>query len=80
MQQPVVVSRNADDDTFKSVLGDQMAHQFDCVHANEPVPQTMIQLIGCHNETRPSHGSFRHSVSQDGLKRSGLGARRHVCP
>ena len=34
-----------------SARGDTMAHQFDCVHGNEPMPQIMIQLIGCHVET-----------------------------
>jgi hypothetical protein len=53
MQQLVMVSRNTDDD-FKPVLApsEPMAHQFDCVHGNEPMPQIMIQLIGCHIETR----------------------------
>jgi hypothetical protein len=54
MQQLVMVAQNTDDD-FKPVLApsDQVAHQFDCVHGNEPKPQIMIQLIGCRiKETR----------------------------
>jgi len=48
MQRPVMVSRK--DDAFKPVLA--LAHQFDCVHGNDPAPQIMIRLIGCHIETR----------------------------
>lgn len=61
MQKFVMVSRNSqlsDEGSSGpvvvtlSVRGDAMAHQFDCVHGNEPMPQIMIQLIGCHVETR----------------------------
>ena len=61
MQKFVMVSRNSqvtDEDSFRaavvtpSACGDPMAHQFDCVHGNEPLPQIIIQLIGCHIETR----------------------------
>jgi hypothetical protein len=33
-----------------------IAHQFDCVHGNEPTPQTMVQLIGCQIEIARPHG------------------------
>ena len=61
MQKFVMVSRNSqvtDEDSFGQVVATlsrrvgTMAHQFDCVHRNEPLPQNMIQLIGCHIETR----------------------------
>jgi hypothetical protein len=49
MQQSVAVSRNAEDDDF---MLNPVAHQFDCVHENEPVAQIMIQLIGYRIEAR----------------------------
>ena len=61
MQKSVIVSRNdhfPDEGSSGAVTvtpsarGNPMAHQFDCVHGNEPMPQIMIQLIGCHIETR----------------------------
>jgi hypothetical protein len=61
MQKFVMVSQNSqltDEGSSGAVVvrpsahGDPMAHQFDCVHGNEPMPQIMIQLIGCHIETR----------------------------
>jgi hypothetical protein len=41
-----MVSRKAD--AIKPVPA--LAHQFDCVHGSDPVPQSMIQLVGCHIE------------------------------
>jgi hypothetical protein len=43
-----MVSRKPD--AIKPVVA--LAHQFDCVHGSDPVPQIMIQLIGCQIETR----------------------------
>ena len=61
MQKFVMVSQNrqfTDEGSSGEIVvtpsapGNPMAHQFDCVHGNEPMPQIMIQLIGCHIETR----------------------------
>jgi hypothetical protein len=58
--QKLMVSRNsqfADEGSSGPVVAtrfvrdDPMAHQFDCVHGNEPMPQIMIQLIGRRIET-----------------------------
>jgi hypothetical protein len=52
MQQSVMVSPKADDDAYEPALAldHPMAHQSECVHGNEPIPQIMIQLVGCHIE------------------------------
>ena len=65
MQRPVMVSRK--DDAFKPVLA--LAHQFDCVHGNDPMPQIMIRLIGCHIETR-------RAVQMEGERGKRSSARR----
>jgi len=58
--QKFMVSRNnqlADEGSSEPVEkspsggSDLMAHQFDCIHGNEPMLQIMIQLIGCRLET-----------------------------
>jgi len=63
MQKFVMVSRNSelpDEGSSGPVTlsgrGDPIAHQFDCVHGNEPTPQIMIQLIGCQIEIARPHG------------------------
>jgi hypothetical protein len=62
MQKFVMVSRNRelpDEESSGQVTpgrGDPIAHQFDCVHGNEPLPQTMVQLIGCQMEIARPRG------------------------
>jgi hypothetical protein len=57
-----------EDDAVKPVL--TLAHQFDCVHGNEPTPQIMIQLIGCHVEKRDARSNCMENAGS-ALRRAG---------
>lgn len=61
MQKFVMASRNSkftNEGSSATLSGrsDPIAHQFDCVHGNEPTPQTVIQLIGCQIEIVRPYG------------------------
>ena len=78
MQNIVVVSRKtslADDNAvahFDDVIAagrGPMAHQFDSVCGNQPTPQIMIQLIGCHIAASPQvDNSKLHDLTSIVLK------------
>jgi hypothetical protein len=61
MRKFVMASRNSrltNEGSSATLSGrsDPTAHQSECVHGNEPTPQTMIQLIGCRIEAKRQAG------------------------